>query len=396
MSEKKAQQAEVNVGVIGHVDHGKSALVKSITGKLTDTHSEEIKRGISIRLGYADATVFKCKEHGYTIKEKCPQCKKATEFQRKISFIDAPGHETLMATMLSGAALMNGALLVIAANEECPQPRTIEHLMALKIGEIKNVIVVQNKIDLVTKEQALKNYEQIKKFLKENGYENSPIIPTAATSGTNIDLLLEAIEKFIPSPKFDSKKPLRMFVARSFDINKPGTLPEKLEGGILGGSIMQGKIKIGQEIEILPGIEGKKLTTKVIELSTSDSIIDEALPGGLIAIKTLLDPSVTKNDSMRGQVIGEKGSLNTPTMDLNVKIVPFERMIGVKDTEIKTNDTIVLNAGTTTAVGRVTGLKKGFTNIALKNPVIVEKGQRIAISKRENSGWRLVAYGIAE
>ena len=145
MSEKKLQ-AEVNIGLIGHVDHGKTSLTLALTGKWTDTHSEELKRGISIRLGYADTTIYKCKTHGYTIKEKCPQCKKPCNLQRKISFIDAPGHETLMATMLSGAALMNGALLVIAANEECPQPRTVEHLMALKLGEIKNVIVVQNKI----------------------------------------------------------------------------------------------------------------------------------------------------------------------------------------------------------------------------------------------------------
>ena len=338
----------------------------------------------------------KCKEHNYHNSEKCPNCKSKCSPERRVSFIDAPGHETLMATMLSGAALMNGALLVIAANEPCPQPRTVEHLMALKIGEIKHVIVVQNKIDLVTKEQAQKNFEEIKKFMKEHGYEHSPIIPTAATSKTNIDLLIEAIQNHIPSPKLDSKKPLKMFIARSFDINKPGTLPEKLEGGVLGGSIVQGKIKKGQEIEILPGIDGKKLSTKIVELSTSEAIIEEAMPGGLIALKTLLDPSITKNDSMRGQVIGEKGFLPSPAMELNLKLIPFERMIGIKDASIKTNDIIVLNAGTTTAVGRVSGVKKGLTNIVLKNPVVVEKNQRIALSKRENSGWRLVAYGINE
>src|SRR3989344_589368 len=120
------EQPEINIGLIGHVDHGKTTLLKALSGKWTDTHSEEIKRGITIRLGYADATFYKCPEHGYTSNvKKC--CDKA-EPSKRVSFVDAPGHETLMATMLSGAAIMDGALLLVAANEHCPQPQTKEHL----------------------------------------------------------------------------------------------------------------------------------------------------------------------------------------------------------------------------------------------------------------------------
>jgi len=155
-------QAALNIGMIGHVDHGKTSITAALTGRWTDTHSEELKRGITIRLGYANFSVYKTKE-GYTNKKI-----KDAKMTRIISIVDAPGHETLMATMLSGAAIMDAALLLVAANEQCPQPQTEEHLMALSIIGVKNIIIVQNKIDLVSKEDALKNYKQIKEFVKEN------------------------------------------------------------------------------------------------------------------------------------------------------------------------------------------------------------------------------------
>ncbi|MCK5261591.1 MAG: GTP-binding protein, partial [Thermoplasmatales archaeon] len=145
---------EVNIGMIGHVDHGKTTLTQRLTGKWTDEHSEELKRGISIRLGYADAAFYKCpncdEPQCYTTNKTCPHCNSPCELLRVVSFVDAPGHETLMATMLSGAAIMDGAVLVIAANEQCPQPQTREHLTALEIAGTKNIVIVQNKIDLVS------------------------------------------------------------------------------------------------------------------------------------------------------------------------------------------------------------------------------------------------------
>jgi translation initiation factor 2 subunit 3 len=112
---------EANIGLVGHVAHGKTTIVQAITGKLTLTHSEELKRGITIRLGYADVRIYKCTKCGkYCTSERCPYCFSDCEIQRTVSFVDAPGHETLMATVLTGAALMDGAILVIAANEPCP------------------------------------------------------------------------------------------------------------------------------------------------------------------------------------------------------------------------------------------------------------------------------------
>jgi len=220
------------------VDHGKSTLLLKLSGRWTDTHSEEIKRGITIKLGYADATLYHCPEHGATGKQPC--CAKATP-TRTVSFIDAPGHETLMATMLSGAAIMDGALLLITANEECPQPQTKEHLMALEIIGVKNIIIIQNKIDLVSKEDALKNYKQIKEFLKGTFAENAPVIPVSAQQEINLDKILEQLVAF-EIPKRDADSNPIFVVARSFDINKPGTDIKNLHGGVLGGILKKGKL----------------------------------------------------------------------------------------------------------------------------------------------------------
>ncbi|RLF44048.1 MAG: translation initiation factor IF-2 subunit gamma, partial [Thermoplasmata archaeon] len=204
-------QPEVNIGMVGHVDHGKTTLTQALTGKWTDEHSEELKRGISIKLGYADATFYKCSECPeplcYSTKPVCPHCGSQTEILRKVSFVDAPGHETLMAVVISGAAIMDGALLLIAANEPCPQPQTEEHLMALDIVGAKNIVIVQNKIDLVSKEEAIKNYEQILDFIEGTCAENSPIIPISAHHEVNLDTLIMAIEEYIPTPKRDRSKP---------------------------------------------------------------------------------------------------------------------------------------------------------------------------------------------
>ncbi|MAG17993.1 MAG: translation initiation factor IF-2 subunit gamma [Candidatus Diapherotrites archaeon] len=397
--QKTGQQAEINIGMIGHVDHGKTSLVQALTGKWADTHSEELKQGISIRLGYADTTFYKCDKakgaEGYNVDGKC-ETGKAVQL-RRVSFVDAPGHETLMATMLSGAALMNGAVLVVAANEKCPQPRTAEHLMALSVSGVKNIVVAQNKIDLVDMKRAKESHTEITKFLKEYGYENSPIIPISANQGVNIDLLIEAIETHIPTPKKDKSKDLKMYVARSFDINKPGAKPEELKGGVIGGSIVSGTLKAGDKIEITPGLDGKPIETEVVSLGVESGSITDATAGGLIAVGTKLDAFFSKNDEMRGQMIAKPGKLPKPTKQVTLEVHHVERLVTSKAEELKANDFVVLAIGTSTAVGQVAkiGSKNEF-EFVLKNPVVLEKGQQVAISKREQSGWRLRAYGIAK
>jgi translation initiation factor 2 subunit 3 len=394
---------EINIGMLGHVAHGKTSLVEAISGKSTLTHSEELKRGITIRLGYADASIYKCLKCGkYSTSQKCPFCFSDTELQRTVSFIDAPGHETLMATVLTGASLMDGAILLIAANEKCPQPQTREHLAVLELIGIKNVIIVQSKIDLVSEEEALKNYQQIKDFIKGTSLEEAPIIPVSSQQRVNIDAVLEAIEKFIPTPKRDETKDLRMFVARSFDINKPGTEPEKLVGGVLGGAIAQGKLKLGDEIEIRPGVRlGEKfqpLFTKVVGLQKAKLDLEEAGPGGLLGVLTELDPFLTKSDSLVGNVVGLPGKLPEVFSSLSLQVNLLERVVGSEDLKemapIKLNEDLMINVGTARSVGTVIEAKKNRIQLKLKIPVCAEKNDKIVISRQVAGRWRLVGYGV--
>ena len=141
-------QPEVNIGMVGHVDHGKTTLTQALSGTWTDTHSEERKRGISIKLGYADTAFYRTKKGDSYAMGKRPDGKDddAKELLRAVSFVDAPGHETLMAVMISGSSIMDGALLLVAANEQCPQPQTREHLMALEIAGIENIVVFRTRL----------------------------------------------------------------------------------------------------------------------------------------------------------------------------------------------------------------------------------------------------------
>lgn len=394
------KQAEVNIGTAGHVDHGKTTLVKALTGEWTDRHSEEIKRGITIRLGYADASFYRCEKTGeYTVSEKCPDGTPA-KFLRKVSFVDCPGHENLMAVMLSGASLMDGAILVIAANESCPRPQTQEHLAALEIVGIKNIVIVQNKIDLVSKEEALKNYNEIKKFVEGTIAENAPIIPVAAHYGINIGALVGALEEHIPTPKRDKTKEPRMVIARSFDVNRPGSEIDKLKGGVIGGSILQGVLRVGEEIEIAPGIEegGKyhPLITKITSLSIKEGLLEEAHPGGLVGVGTLLDPSLTKADKLIGNIAGKVGTLPPIRDRINLDIHLIERVVEQGLGKVKKGENLVINSGTATSLGTVVNLKRDLYEIALKKPVCVNEKDKVAISRKAGTRWSLAGYGVVK
>jgi len=409
---KVKTQPEVNIGLVGHVDHGKTTLTEALSGVWADTHSEEIKRGITIKLGYADAEFYLCpkcgKPGGYATKAKCPICGGKCEYLRAVSFVDAPGHETLMATMLSGAAIMDGALLLIAANEKCPQAQTREHLMALDFIGIENVIIVQTKIDLVTREKAIKNQQDIRKFVKGTVAQDAPIIPVSAHHGSNLDILIATIENMIHNRPHQEKLPSRMYIARSFDVNKPGTHYSNLAGGVLGGSLLQGEIKEGDELEIRPGIKVEEkgssrvdfvpLITDVTSLMSGGKSRKTLRPGGLVGIGTRLDPNLTKSDSLIGSVVGEPGTLPPVVNKLTLETHLMDYLVGLdeemKVEMIRTKEVLMLNIGTATTVGIVTSPQDNKVEMALKMPVCADTGQRVAISRRVGSKFRLIGYGI--
>lgn len=388
----------INVGIVGHIDHGKTTLLYRLSGKWADEHSEELKRGITIRLGYADIIVKKTKEGKLTTDKNAEG-----EPLRQITFVDAPGHEMLMATMLSGAAIIDAAILVVAANEGI-KPQTREHFMALKAKRVPYLIVVQNKIDLVTKEQAIKNYQEIKNLIKNTLYENSPIVPISAQQNVNIDILLEELCK-IPIPKREKDEKPLFLVARSFDINKPGTEVQKLHGGVLGGTIKRGFLKVGDKIEILPGRQVKKqnqifyekIKTKINSIMRGSISLKECGPGGSIAIETDLDPILTKADSLVGKVVSLEGLLPEQTDFVSINYKLFEEIFGMDNhsapEKIKTNEMLMLSVNCSTTVGVVKELKGDSFSINLKVPIVPLRGESVGIARNIGGHWRLIGYG---
>ena len=400
-NDEKALQPEINIGMVGHVDHGKTTLLEALSGVWTDTHSEEIKRGITIRLGYADAVFYK-EGNEYTTK---PKGTSKAKVLRKVSFVDAPGHESLMATMLSGATIMDGALLLVAANEKCPQPQTREHLMALQIIGIKNIVIAQNKVDLVDEKEALKNYNEIREFIKGTPFESSPIIPISAQHKAGIGTLVNAIEDTIPTPKRDTSKDPIFLVARSFDINRPGTLPKDLVGGVLGGSMRQGIFSIGNEIEIKPGrkvLEKNKevykpIRAKIIGLNYGSSSVKQISPGGTAGVLTSLDPSIVKSDQLVGSIVGLPGKLPDTLYEITIAPHLLERVVGTQEElnvePIKMNEVLMLNVNSAATVGMVIELKKNKVACRLKIPICAEMSSRVTISRRVGNRFRLIGYG---
>ena len=385
---------EANIGLVGHVDHGKTTLTKALSGKWTDEHSEELKKGITIKLGYADITYYRDDEDNLNVDEN-------GEVERTVSLVDAPGHETLMANVLSGAAIMDGAILLVAADEECPQPQTREHLAALDIIGIDNIVIVQNKIDLVDEQQVKKNYEQIKEFTKGTVAEDAPVIPVSAQHEVNIDALLEAVDNEIPTPERDSDSDPKMLVARSFDINKPGTEPENTSGGVVGGSLVRGELEPEDKIELRPGRktgDGKwdTVETEVKSIIHGDTVVEKGKPGGLLAVETTLDPAMTKSDGLAGNVLGLESSIPEVSTELQMKVDLMDRLVGSDEDKqienIKEHEALMINIGKGKSAGRVT---KAGENVEmdLKVPVRAETGDRVAISRQIGSRWRLIGHG---
>ena len=378
-----------------------------MSGVWTDTHSEELKRGISIKLGYADTAFYKTKKGDYYVSGKQPDGEKDNldDLERVVSFVDAPGHETLMAIMIGGASIMDGALLMVAANEVCPQPQTREHLMALGIAGIKNIIVVQNKIDLVSREKAIENHNQIKEFLKGTIAENAPIIPISAHHDVNLDMLISSIQEIIPTPKRNEKEDALMYVARSFDVNRPGTRPKKIQGGILGGSIVSGKFNIGDEIEIGPGrriqVSGKDKWIPIV--STISSIkgggidLDSMTAGGLCGMATRLDPSFSKSDNLSGQVVSIKGKLPTVRTKVQLDVSLLQEMVGSdgESTDVyplRQGETLMVTVATAKSVGTVSNNQKNKVFLNLKLPICANMGSRLSLSRRVGTRWRLIGH----
>ncbi|XP_071449151.1 eukaryotic translation initiation factor 2 subunit 3, Y-linked [Hetaerina americana] len=421
-----SNQATINIGTIGHVAHGKSTVVKALSGVQTVRFKNELERNITIKLGYANAKIYQCDceqcprpacyVSGGSSREDSlpctrPGCPGRFQLVRHVSFVDCPGHDILMATMLNGAAVMDAALLLIAGNESCPQPQTSEHLAAIEIMKLKHILILQNKIDLVKEGQAKEQYGQILKFVQGTVAEGAPVVPISAQLKYNIEVICEYIVKKIPVPLRDFSSPPRLIVIRSFDVNKPGCEVDDLKGGVAGGSILCGVLKVGMEIEVRPGLVSKdsegKLTcrpifSRIVSLFAEQNELQFAVPGGLIGVGTKIEPTLCRADRLVGQVLGAVGALPKIFIELEFSYYLLKRLLGVrtegdkkaaKVQKLVRGEVLLVNIGSLSTGGKVIATKADLAKISLTNPVCTEINEKIALSRRVEKHWRLIGWG---
>jgi translation initiation factor 2 subunit 3 len=419
------RQATINIGTIGHVAHGKSTVVKAISGIQTVRFKDELERNITIKLGYANAKIYKCDDptcpepdcyrsfkSSKEIRPKCqrPGCSGRYKLVRHVSFVDCPGHDILMSTMLSGAAVMDAALLLIAGNESCPQPQTSEHLAAIEIMKLKHVIILQNKVDLMREESALEHEKSILQFIRGTIADGAPIVPISAQLKYNIDAVNQFICNYIPVPMRDFSASPRLIVIRSFDVNKPGAEIDDLKGGVAGGSILTGVFKIGDKIEIRPGIvtkddngkiQCKPIFSHVVSLFAEHNDLKFAVPGGLIGVGTKVDPTLCRADRLVGQVVGAKGNLPSIYTDIEINYFLLRRLLGVKTDgqnkgakvrKLESGEVLMVNIGSTATGARVVAVKADMARLQLTSPACTEINEKIALSRRIDKHWRLIGW----
>ena len=294
-------QPTVNVGLIGHVAHGKTSITQVISGVDTRRHKREIMTNRTLKLGYTNARITRCvcvpTEPAYLSGATCA-CPSV-----HLSIIDCPGHNVLLSTMISGTHLMDTCLLVVAANEECPQFQTREHMDIVHIvNKATNVVCLQNKVDLLDDAGLQASRAQITKFLSDTGLDTHAVIPVSAQKEVNTDLLLEYLYEWVSrhgaaamAKHTDAANMSTGVVVRTFDITRPGDAAVK--GLVLGGSILSGSFALGDEIVLMP----QGIRTHILSLKSDKHALSVAVAGGLIAVGTDLNPCLA--DSLVGTTI---------------------------------------------------------------------------------------------
>ncbi len=390
---------DIVIDVVGSFADGKTTLVKALTSESTLRHSEERKRGITIRLGYAHFLLYKCAKCGaFGRKEKCEVCGGNSELYYRVSIIDSPGHKTLMTIMLSGAPLVDGAVLVIAANNKCPQPQTEEHLEALKIIGVKNLVVAQTKVDVVGPERARESYNEIKAFLAKNGFADVEVVPVFAAQNINLPELLQHVGAFSPVENAHDEA-AKMLVVRSFDINKPGEEIKNLKGGVLGGGLNGGAVAAGDEVVVYPGVlvknTWKQLRTKIKNIQSEFGKEKSAGRGLMVGIETTLDPSLARRDSLAGSLIVKEDNPPLFRNKISLNYTPLEEKEKTQfKRPIQMNETVLLNVLASKILGTVTSVSGDKISINLGDSYLpYYKGDKAIVSRKAENVWVLAGAG---
>lgn len=405
MNEIIQLQPIINIGCLGSVSDGKSTLVAKLTGIKTQRHTDELKRNITINQGYGNLKIFDDSINYYTTDSTSTNDTTDHKLVNHISFVDCPGHHELIQTMLSSLVLMDGAIVVIGVNQPLSQkPQLIQHLAAVKLGKINKIIICMNKIDLVSKDILRERKHELDKLLAEFEIKPYAIIPTCFNKKINMKYVIKAImELFNPEEYIQRSTNNPIFrVSRSFDINKAGTDWSQVVGGVIGGSLFSGKLQVGDKIEIRPGQLSKDkqgkfmctpITTTILSIKTDTTELNEIIPGGLIGIRTDLDPYYCKHNGLAGQVVGKVGTLPDVTneISLNINIVSSFGFVW----NPKVNDLLMLQIGTKMCEAKLIKINKDIYSLALTKPICISNNQHIIVCCLVNKILKIVGEGYS-
>ncbi len=348
------------IGTAGHIDHGKTTLIKALTGRETDRLNEEKKRGISIQLGFTHFDL--------------PSGKRA-------GIIDVPGHEKFIRNMLTGVGGMDVVMLVIAADEGV-MPQTKEHLDILSLLKIKKGIIVMTKSTLVDEEWLELVKEDIREKVKDTFLENAEIIPVDSVKKTGIDNLINKIDAITDETEArDVNTPVRMPIDRIFTITGFGT--------VVTGTLMEGKISTEDTLEVLPD----KIQVRIRNIQVHGESVNTAYAGQRVAINLA---NTKKEDIERGQILTQVDSIE-PTMMIDAKL----KLLKDLPKFIKNRDRVRIYHGSSEIFARTTLLnteeanagENVYVQFRLEEPTAVKKGDHLIIryySPMETLGGAIV------
>jgi translation initiation factor 2 subunit 3 len=307
--------------------------------------------------------------------------------------------------MLTSIEQMDGAIVIVAVDQPLAnKPQLIQHLAAAKLGRIKKIIVCMNKIDLVTKDVLIERKKELDNMLKQYDIVPFAIIPTCFNKNIGIKYVIRAImELFNPSDFIGRTNTPALFrTSRSFDINTPGTDWTNIVGGVVGGSLTEGNLKVGDQIEIRPGmISGRNgkfvcqpIITSILSVKTDTTELSEIVPGGLIGIRTDADPFYFKSDKLIGQIIGNVGQMPNvySEITLPIEIVTLFGSFQWKPTE---KDSVSIQIGTQMTDAVISNISKSdlIVTFVFKIPVCISNNQHIVICRNIDKILRIVAEG---
>lgn len=417
--------------MLGSVSHGKSTLVEYLSKRKPYRYSDEEKRDCTIHLGYENFKICRTQSGQLYSMAETSKPKDATDVVVFYgSLLDCPGHKEFMDVAVGATGIMDSVLLVIAANEPI-QSQTHQHILAYLSSRTKitassdtKAVMIHNKLDLVTKEQAIASHREITEFMVGSSFEDVPMIPTSLRTGRGTDDMVRAIVDCM-TPTWTRKSftgPGELSVVRSFDLNRNGRFKKQLLGAAFGGAVSRGVFRVGEWIEIKPGLIDldkhtvQPLYTKIQSIYSGVHSIDYALPGGTIAISTGLDPSLSLKNNMAGQTIGHVGTLGEIVDQIEL---PLRRAVDLEGNKIKPTPgmKVKINNKTMTVTGQILTYKKArrtskdkatataklkTASIQLDRPICIIEGAHVAVLTTDSAligdgdvvSAKLVTYNI--